>query len=167
MMNVASWPKSVMRRIGPPLVGYAQMSVIGPSVSSTASHLSSGESTGCISSQLDKRDPEIRTSFGAALFSGVATIISISDKPFSAGKLVHEEESSSRCNRRLLSFLAHQVVGTTRRRGFLYAKSILARGRELDPLAVGRPTSPTAAVRYFCERHFHRDSSATDRRSTH
>ncbi len=77
-----------MRRIDPPAVGCTQISVVGPSVISSASHLPSGESTGCISSQLDRRDPEIRDNFCAGLFSGLATSISMSDKPFSAGKLI-------------------------------------------------------------------------------
>src|ERR1700730_14622471 len=87
VMNVAWRPKSVMRCIGPPVVGCAQISVVGPSVSNAASHLPSGESTGCIRSQLDKRDPEMRANFCAGPFSGLATNISMSDRPFSAGKL--------------------------------------------------------------------------------
>src|ERR1700737_4877919 len=95
VMNVAWRPKSVMRRIGPPAVGCAQIFVVGPSVSSTASHLPSGESTGCIRSQLDKRDPEMRAKFCAGPFSGLATSISMSDNPFSAGKLITKKSLPS------------------------------------------------------------------------
>src|SRR6266851_8528582 len=77
-----------MRRIGPAAVGCAQISVVGPSVSSAASHLPSGDSTGCIRSQLDNRDPEIRANFCAGPFSVLATSISTSDNPFSAGRLI-------------------------------------------------------------------------------
>src|SRR5690348_4340895 len=63
------------------------MSVVWPSVNNTASHLPSGESTGCIRSQLDRRDPEIRANFFAGPFSGLATSISMSDRPFTAGKV--------------------------------------------------------------------------------
>src|ERR1700730_14306365 len=76
-----------MRRMGPPAVGCAHISVVGPSVSRTASHLPSGESTGCISNQLDRRDPEIRANLCAGPFSGSAYSISMSDKPFRAGRL--------------------------------------------------------------------------------
>src|SRR6266404_1952809 len=86
VMKVAWRPKSVMRRIDPPAVGCIQISVAGPSVSSAASHLPSGESTGCIRSQLDRRDPEIRANFFAGPVSGSATSISMSDKPFRAGR---------------------------------------------------------------------------------
>src|SRR4030088_673937 len=77
-----------MRRIDPPAVVSTQISVVAPSVSSAASHLPSGESTGCIKSQLERRDPEIRANFCAGPLSGLATMICMSDKPFSAGKLI-------------------------------------------------------------------------------
>src|ERR1700730_17582741 len=75
-----------MRRISPPAAGCAHIFVVGPSVNSTASHLPSGERIGCISTDFDNRDPEIRATFCAGPFSGLATSISISDRPFSAGK---------------------------------------------------------------------------------
>src|SRR6202011_2699903 len=84
-----------MRRIGPPAVGCAQISVVGPSVSSAPRHLPSGESTGCIKSQLDRRDHEIRVNFCAGLFSGLAAMICMSDKPFSAGKLITKKSLPS------------------------------------------------------------------------
>src|SRR5260370_28246488 len=76
-----------MRALMLPAVGCPKNSVVGPSVISSASHLPSGESTGCIRRQLDRRDPEIRATFCAGPLSGLATSISMSDKPFSAGKL--------------------------------------------------------------------------------
>src|SRR3979409_2427512 len=87
VMKVVWRPKSVMRRIDPPAVGCTQMSVVGPSVNSAASDLPSGESTGCISNQLDKRDPEIRANFCAGPFSGLATVLSTADHPVTAGQL--------------------------------------------------------------------------------
>src|SRR5260370_41585099 len=77
-----------MRALMLPAVGCPKNSVVGPSVISSASHLPSGESTGCIRSQLDRRDPEIRANFCAGPLSGLAAIICMSDKPFSAGKLI-------------------------------------------------------------------------------
>src|SRR5947208_4919394 len=105
-----------MRRIGPAAVGCAQMFVMGPSVSNSASHLPSGESTGCIKSQFESRDPEIRANCRGEPSSGFAMRICMSDKPFTAWQIHHEEQPAFCINGRLLSLLAHQTSGTAVRR---------------------------------------------------
>src|SRR5262249_30971932 len=87
-MKIAWGPKSVSGRNSPVLVEIAQMFVVGPSLSKVASHLSSGDRTGCDNSQLASLDPGICASFFAGPVSGFATSISMSETPFIAGKLM-------------------------------------------------------------------------------
>src|SRR4029077_3831328 len=70
-------------------------------------------------------------------------------QPVQRRQTYYEEKLSSRINRRFLSVLAHDLVGTARGRCFLYAKSVLAGRRKIQPSTTRRPAAPPAAIRYF------------------
>src|SRR5437763_2606608 len=87
-MKVDWCPKSVSGFNSPVLVEIAQILVVGPSLNIVASHLSSGERTGCANTQLASREPDMRAGFFPSAVSGLATSISLSDAPFEVGRSV-------------------------------------------------------------------------------
>lgn len=82
MMNVACRPKSVIRRIAPPAVGWIQILELGPSASGIANQFPSGESTGCGMIQDGRRALEMRSKGVDGPVSGRAFKISRSAVPF-------------------------------------------------------------------------------------
>jgi len=87
------------------------MCVVGPSASSTASHLPSGESTGCIRSQLDNCDPRDASQLLRC------SILRIRDQHFHVrqsierGQIQHKVKFSVDVHRGSLTVLAHEQIG--------------------------------------------------------